>query len=143
MFDRIVVGFDGSEVSERAVQTAIDLARREGAKLLLVHAEERIVGKGGGDVHVGEQEVKADLQRRTDELRESGLDASATLEDVMLGGPAHVIAAAAEREDADLIVVGTHGYSALPGVLVGSVTHRLLHIAGRPVLVVPPEVSNG
>jgi nucleotide-binding universal stress UspA family protein len=57
---------------------------------------------------------------------------------VMLGGPAHPIAEIADEANADLIVAGTRGHSQIAGLLVGSVTQRLLHIAHRPVLVVPP-----
>ena len=60
---------------------------------------------------------------------------------VMLGGPAHAIEEIADRADADLIVVGTRGHSSVAGLLLGSVTHRLLHIAHRPVLVVPSPDS--
>ena len=57
----------------------------------------------------------------------------------MLGGPAHVIEDIATEADADLIVAGTRGHSPVAGLLLGSVTQRLLHIARRPVLAVPPE----
>jgi nucleotide-binding universal stress UspA family protein len=56
-----------------------------------------------------------------------------------VGGAAHAIAEIAGREHVDLIVVGTRGRTALAGLLIGSVTQRLLHIAPCPVLAVPPE----
>ena len=62
----------------------------------------------------------------------------------MTGGPAPLIADAAAREGADVIVTGTRGHTALAGVIVGSVAQRLLHVAPCPVLVIPaPHGQHG
>jgi nucleotide-binding universal stress UspA family protein len=45
--------------------------------------------------------------------------------------------------DADLIVIGPRGHSALVGVVIGSVTQRLLHLAHCPVLAIPPSATAG
>jgi nucleotide-binding universal stress UspA family protein len=66
-----------------------------------------------------------------------GIDTSVEMASDMMGGPAHAIAEIADRLPADLIVVGTRGHSTVTGLLLGSVTQRLLHIAHRPVLAVP------
>jgi nucleotide-binding universal stress UspA family protein len=88
-------------------------------------------------LHADEERVQADIRRQAEELSAGGLDTKVEMADVMVGGPAHAIEEIAERAGADLIVVGTRGHSPVPGLLLGSVTQRLLHIAGGPVLVVP------
>ncbi len=54
----------------------------------------------------------------------------------MVGVPAEVIVAEAQAEQADLIVVGTHGRSGLPHVLLGSVAEAVIRKAPCPVLAV-------
>jgi nucleotide-binding universal stress UspA family protein len=51
--------------------------------------------------------------------------------------PAHGLVELAQRDDARVIVVGTHGESPLRGALLGSTPHKLLQLTDRPVLVVP------
>jgi len=139
VFKTIVVGLDGSDGAERAIPFAVGLARREGAKLIIAHIEEDIVGKGGGPIHATEDETQAEIDRKAEELSSQGIQTSVKKTSVMLGGPAPAIARIADQVDAELIVVGSRGHSALAGVLLGSVAQRLLHHARVPVLVVPSE----
>lgn len=137
MFKTIVVAHDGSEGAERAVPVAVELAKRDGAKLILAHADERTIGKGGGELRADEPELQQKLARQAEELSGQGIEASLEARDVMVGGPASVIAEIAKDADADLIVIGTRGHTAIAGLVLGGVTHRLLHISSCPVLAVP------
>ena len=141
MFKTIVLGLDGSDGARRALPFAVELARRDNAKIVIAHIEERILGKGGGPLHVDEEEVLADIRRQAEELSAQGIDTSVETSDVMLGGPAHSIDEIADKVGADLIVVGTRGDSPVVGLLLGSVTQRLLHIASVPIFAVPPETQ--
>ena len=137
VFKTIVLALDGSETSKRAVPVAVELAKRDEAKLVLAHIDERVVAKGGGDVHIDEPEIQAEVRKLAEELGGEGLETGVEMADVMAGGAGRVIAEIAERVSADLIVTGTRGHSPVGGVLLGSVTQRLLHLAKQPVLVVP------
>lgn len=141
MFKTIVLALDGSAGSKRAVPLALELAKRDGAKIVIAHVEEKLAAKGGPDIYVDEDEVQAAIREQAEELSEIGVETGVEMATVMVGGPAHAIAEIAERVEADLIVVGTRGHTALGGLMLGGVTQRLLHIAGRPILAVPPSGS--
>lgn len=138
MFKTIVLALDGSDGSRRASPLAAELARRHNAKVVIAHVEELIAGKGGEVPPAGEEEVRAEINRQAQELSAQGIETDVKVSSVMVGGPAHAISSIAEREGADLIVVGTRGHSPVSGLLLGSVTQRLLHISHCPVLAVPP-----
>lgn len=142
MFKTIVLALDGSDGSRRAIPVAVELARRDGAKIVIAHVEQDVAGKGGGPIPATEDEIQAEVRGQADELSAQGIETSVEMRNVMLGGPAHAIEEIAEGADADLIVVGTRGQSPVAGLLLGSVTQRLLHIARRPVLSIPPESSS-
>jgi nucleotide-binding universal stress UspA family protein len=137
MFGVIVVALDGSEAAQRALPIAAELARRDGARLVIAHVDEAIAAKGGAHLRADEPDICAALERQAAELSARGIDTSLEVVEIRLGGPARAIAEIAAEADADLIVVATRGHTPLSGLLVGSVTQRLLHIAHRPVLVVP------
>jgi nucleotide-binding universal stress UspA family protein len=138
MCKTIVLALDGSQGSRAAIPVAVELARREEGRIVIAHVEQNVVGKGGAPIPVTEDEIQAEIRKQAKRLAADGIETSVEMRQVILGGPAHPIAEIAEEENADLIVAGTRGHSPVAGLLLGSVTQRLLHIARSPVLVVPP-----
>src|SRR5262249_37852661 len=108
-------------------------------RIVIAHVEERMATKGRAPVHADEDEIQAELKALVKELKGDGIEATVKFGDVMAGGSgvAHAIADIATQSKADLIVAGTRGRSPVEGLLLGSVTQRLLHIAKQPMLVVP------
>jgi nucleotide-binding universal stress UspA family protein len=139
MFNLIIWASDGSEHADRAFDYARGLAEASSSRLVAVHVKEITVGRAGGyPLQIDEEEVEQKIQRQADDLKNGGIDASYELRGTTAGGAAHAIADAAKEAGADLIVVGTRGQGPISGLLLGSVTNRLLHVAPCPVLAVPP-----
>ena len=132
----IVVGYDGSDCAKAALDQAVALAKDLGDGILIVFGFAP-GGYGGGEVPTQRDAVKELGERLTaeaaDRVAEAGVDHA--IEMINEHG-ADALNAIAERHDARMIVVGTHGESPLRGAIMGSTAHRLIEIAGRPVLVV-------
>ena len=139
MFKAIVLALDGSDTAKRGIPIAVELAKEGKGKIVIAHVEERMATKGRASLEADEDEIQAELRAMVKDFAAEGIEASLEMGDVMAGGAgtAHAIADIAERSKADLIVTGTRGHSPVAGLLVGSVTQRLLHIAKQPILVVP------
>lgn len=137
MYKTIVLGLDGSEGSSRALPHAVELAKASQGKIVVAHVDERLAAK---DVIPGpnEAEVKAAIDSQVEQIQGEGVEVSLVTRPIALGGPGHAIAQIAEDAGAEVIVVGTRGHSSVPGLVLGSVAHRLIHVAHRPVLAVPP-----
>ena len=137
---RIVVGYDGSPSSRGAVAYATAAAGRAGL-VVVVHAFGPPATPGS---HHPFQDAIEEHRRSGEELLEAlarepdGPLAGAEHELVLIGGtPAEQLVEAARRHSAEQIVVGSRGASPLMAAL-GSVSHELLYIADRPVVVIPP-----
>ena len=142
MFKTIIWATDGSEAAERALPVALDLTAQVNGMLLVVHADERFGGRASGvPVIADEEDVEGELAAKVKELVESGVNASFHVVRGTGKDPADLIADVAKEGWADLIVVGTRGHGRVAGVLHGSVTQRLLHVAPCPVLAVPARVA--
>jgi nucleotide-binding universal stress UspA family protein len=140
MFKKIVWATDGSDSADKALVVAKMLATEGGGEVVAVHCEEMTLpGKGGGSYHVAanEDELKAKIEGQVSELTGAGITARLETTRSKVGGAGHAIASAASVHESDAIVVGTRGHTPIAGLLVGSVTQRLLHIAPCPVIVVP------
>lgn len=139
MFKKVVLALDGSPESLAAIPYARELAEREGGSIQAVHVREILMGRAGGQtLNANEDEVIAAVERTVNELAHAGIDITLDTATAAAGGPAHVIAEIARQSHADVIVMGTRGRGQVAGLLLGSVTQRLLHLAHCPVLAVPP-----
>ena len=135
----IVVGYDGSEASRAAVTMAARRAGRNGI-VFVVHAYELppdFLGSPNFERLLSDRKdhgralLDAMPLTGNDELLETEYETE------LIGGPpAEAIANVARVRDADEIVVGARGLGRVRALL-GSVSHKLLHIADRPVLVIP------
>jgi nucleotide-binding universal stress UspA family protein len=134
MFKTIIWATDGSE----AADAALPYAEGEGHSLVVVHSWELLRGRAGGyPMYADEDELQTKIRLQADELRDAGLDVTLRVETAAAPGAAHTIAEVAREVDADVILVGTRGHTEIGGLLLGSVTQRLLHISPCPVLAVP------
>jgi nucleotide-binding universal stress UspA family protein len=139
MFETIVWATDGSELADRALVPVMDLARKHHAKIVAVHANELLTGRfGGAPMLADDPDLVAKIEGQVAELRELGLPAELKVVNG-IEPVAQLLAAAAREVEADLIVVGTHGWGGFRSAMLGSVTRGLLHEAFCPVLSIPPE----
>ncbi len=139
----VVVGVDDSDASDRAVDAAVEVAEREGAVLHIVrvahspsmeawaYAE---TAKGGTEeTHAIRDHAEQSVTHAADRVRALHPKVIVTTE-VLYGSPGQALADLGAT--AGLIVVGSRGHGGFTGMLLGSVSHRVIHDAACPVMVV-------
>jgi nucleotide-binding universal stress UspA family protein len=136
----LVVGYDGSKCAGAALEEAIQVAGTTGDQIVIVFGYEP---GGYGEEHTAHrEEVRKFGERVTapalERAKEAGVVASLAL---VPERPTDALISVADEHDARAIVVGTHGESPIRGAILGSTSHKLLHLSGRPVLVVPVEAE--
>lgn len=134
---RIVVGFDGSEHSRKALERAADIA--DGATVAVVSSANvqrllRDPSGGASPVDPADAEARANALAQAREYLEGRGVKGVYIEGT--GNPTDVIVQEAEDSGADLIVVGTRGLSAARRTFMGSVSTNVVHHAPCDVLVV-------
>jgi nucleotide-binding universal stress UspA family protein len=137
----IVHPTDFSECAEGARGLAVQLARALGAELILLHVaveaplfREGLTAREELERFFAEQRewARRALEELATQVRAQGVPAVGR---VVSGTPDQEISAAASRESAALIVMGTHGRGALGRFLLGSVADRVIRSAPCPVVV--------
>ena len=136
MFGRILLAVDDSAASRRAVALTADIARKSSAEVLVFHVRERQWGRRGGTLELESPEDAAEfLNAAVYELRRAGVSARGELRNATFGSVARGIATAADEHGSELIVIGSRGLACLPGMVLSSVSHKVLHLAHVPVLI--------
>jgi len=141
----IVVAFDDSKPAQKALETAVPVAAAAEASLHIVG-----VDNVGGleawpetDTILGREEMTQSMHERVGQLLRDVAEEAARAHpgldvrtNVIGGSPGAAVAAYAMDVRAGLVVMGSRGHGGLTGMLLGSVSHRLVHDAPCPVMVI-------
>jgi len=137
---KIIVPLDFSSSSESTIDYASMIAERFAATLILVHVIESLPYSVTDTFQIVEHRraletlAKSLLRNLSDDLRARNLVVKTRL---VWGNPSGEILAKVQREKADLIVMGTHGRTGLPHMVMGSVAEKTVRLSRIPVLTVP------
>lgn len=147
IFRKIMIATDGSEEVKKAVNTAVEIAKLTTAKLYAVH----VISMGFYSMTLPtdedwnkafQQRIETEGKEATAYVENAGKPANVEVESVILrGSPAEEIIGFAERNNIDLIVMGTLGRTGIKGFLIGSVAEKVVRHSKKPVLVVRGETS--
>lgn len=141
MFKKILVPTDASEHSRRALEKAIELAQTFHAEVLLLHVSYTPQAYWGFTVSYGITVTDEQLEQNGElalEATLSGIDTSNVVlsKKVEFGHPVTVILEQIKKKNIDLVVMGSHGYGAIAGSVLGSVSQRVLQRSSCPVLII-------
>jgi nucleotide-binding universal stress UspA family protein len=137
-FTNILVAYDGSDHSQKALDLAVKIAGCSAGKLKVLFAFDKVPTIFGDDetAHFIERAMSKGrdvLGAATAQLREAGVEFSTA---IVEGPAAEAILRIAQAEGCDLIIMGSRGRGMVQGLLLGSVSYRVLHHAQIPVLIV-------
>jgi nucleotide-binding universal stress UspA family protein len=145
MYEKILMAFDGSETSKRALAEALRMARLTGAQLYVAHVIDVVAPFGMGLTYVPADLIegyRADAGKQLEAARSEAKAASVTCETDLLelagvtDSVADCLQRCASRLGAQLVVLGTHGRRGVRRTLLGSVAEEFVRKADCPVLLV-------
>ena len=140
MFKHILVAIDDSSDSQ-AMPAAIEVASQFNSEIIVLHVSEH--DRGRAVVYSLETPAEATVMvgDAVKQLRALGRAAKGQVRDVAAGHVAKAIVETAEANGIDLIVMGSRGLSDVQALMLGSVSHEVMHATAMPVLVVWPPVE--
>ena len=138
MFRNLLIAMDLSPASIELLRCVGPLRRVGAETATLLHVMN--VRDAGGLYFSLKNLVEPLLREKEKELGEMGFR---TRLEIPMGDPAIEINRVAVETDISLIVAGTHGESLAKDILLGSVVHRLLQLAEKPVLLIPRTILEG
>ncbi len=136
----ILLAVDTSSHASAAAEMTRDLCRDSGDKVIVLHVHEFATGRWGRmQVDCNDGEGERVVTEIVTNMKAAGVNADGEIREAQFGHIARNILTAADEHDARIVVLGSSGRTDLPHLPFGSVSHRLLHSARRPVLVVPRQ----
>jgi nucleotide-binding universal stress UspA family protein len=135
MFKRILVAIDGSPYSGYALPDAVEIARAFKSEVFVLHVREREVGRAGAFPLETMPEADQIVAAAVKSISSAGVPAIGEVQAATYGRAAKHIVETTKARECDLIIMGSRGLSEIAGLMLGSVTHKVLQLAHVPVLV--------
>ena len=148
MFKNILASVDGSDSSNKALETAAELAASSGGKLHILHVVREMqvpLNPGLMDSYEKMQRERHDVLTTAGEhlinqakrvVEAKGLDDDKIETDIGAGDPASAIVDYAAKNKADLIVMGSRGHGQVEGLLMGSVSRKVSNTCKTNCLII-------
>ena len=137
MYEKVLAAVDHSEVSERVLAAARELASLSKGEVWVLHLQEReVIPRMGLVPAESDADAESAVTSAVDSLTQAGVRVHGVVRDTIFGHAAREIIEDAREHEADVIVMGSRGRGDLAGLVLGSTAHNVIHLADRPVLVV-------
>ncbi len=140
MYNRILVAIDGSKMSNKALKSALQIAKERYSKVGVIHVEKNVMLSENMTTD-SIDEIYSKITHEVDGLFDEA-KALAKEEDLeidthyVMGDPAVQIVKTAEQENYQLIIMGSRGLGAIKGIVMGSVSYKVLQLSHCPVLII-------
>jgi nucleotide-binding universal stress UspA family protein len=145
MFKHILIPTDGSRTAAKAITAGVKLAKEMGARVTGFYAQEPLPLHIHGEGYVADKELIAEFEKRAGdfaakcvaEVGDAAKEAGVPFEGVVVKSqsPHKAIIDAAKKHKCDAIFIASHGHKGLTGLVLGSVTQKVLVNTEIPVLV--------
>jgi nucleotide-binding universal stress UspA family protein len=140
MAKNILLAVDALHYAPEATRMAQELCHGPDDKITVLHVHEFAVGRFGRlQVDCPEGEAERRLTEIRTSLTDAGISNEAEIRETQVGQIAKAVVHAADDHDAHIIVLGSARSTDLPHIPFGSVSLKVLHLAKRPVIVVPQD----
>lgn len=139
----LLVPIDFSDVTEVVIQNVIKSAILVDGRVILLHVMRYppVVKKGCVPSDILKECQLQELEELKERLQANSVPAEAVIVDGK--SPARTVLAQAEAQQANALIIGSHGHGSIYNLLIGSVTEKILRFAPYPVLVVPSRAQDG
>ena len=134
----VLLAVDAEHYAPEAAELTRELCHSTGDTVLVLHVHQYAIGRFGKlRVCCLDDQAEQQLPEIAAALRDAGIPAEHEIHETMMGSVAQAVVEVADQDDARMIIVGSRRPTDLPPITIGSVSNKLLHLAKRPVLVVP------
>jgi nucleotide-binding universal stress UspA family protein len=137
MYERLLVAIDHSDITERVLAAAQELAVLSKGEVWVLHLREReVIPRMGLVADETPDEASMAVQAAVDKLTGAGVKAHGEVRNTIYGHAAKEIVDDAKEHDVGVIVMGSRGRTDLAGLVLGSTAHKVIHLSDHQVLVV-------